>query len=215
MTKITRLFDFPYYQLEKNNIHDCFVTKYNVEWVKTSTQEYINKSNTISRALLRLGVNKNDKIAIITSANRTEWNIMDIGALQVGAQTVPIYPTIAPEDYQYILNHSESKYCFVSDKVVFDKLITIKDNVPSLQKIYSFDEIEGCNNWKELLVLGFELDNHDQLKTRKNNVLPNDLATIIYTSGTTGTPKGVAPVKEGDVLEGFLEGNQLFKIQVK
>jgi long-chain acyl-CoA synthetase len=191
MTKITRLFDFPYYQLEKNNIPDCFVTKYNGEWVKTSTQEYIDKSNIISRALLRLGVNKNDKIAIITSANRTEWNIMDIGALQVGAQTVPIYPTIAPEDYQYILNHSESKYCFVSDKVVFDKLITIKDNVPSLQKIYSFDEIEGCTNWKELLELGEDTTNQDVVEDRKNNVKPDELATIIYTSGTTGKPKGV------------------------
>jgi len=191
MIQITRLFDFPYYQLEKNNIPDCFVTKYNGEWVKTSTQEYINKSNTISRALLRLGVNKNDKIAIITSANRTEWNIMDIGALQVGAQTVPIYPTIAPEDYQYILNHSESKYCFVSDKVVFDKLITIKDNVPSLQKIYSFDEIEGCTNWKELLELGEDTTNQDVVEDRKNNVKPDELATIIYTSGTTGKPKGV------------------------
>ncbi len=191
MIQITRLFDFPYYQLEKNNIPDCFVTKYNGEWVKTSTQEYIDKSNTISRALLRLGVNKNDKIAIITSANRTEWNIMDIGALQVGAQTVPIYPTIAPEDYQYILNHSESKYCFVSDKVVFDKLITIKDNVPSLQKIYSFDEIEGCNNWKELLELGADTTNQDVVEDRKNNVKPEELATIIYTSGTTGRPKGV------------------------
>lgn len=191
MIQITRLFDFPYYQLEKNNIADCFVTKYNGEWVKTSTQEYIDKSNTISRALLRLGVNKNDKIAIITSANRTEWNIMDIGALQVGAQTVPIYPTIAPEDYQYILNHSESKYCFVSDKVVFDKLNSIKENVPSLQKIFSFDEIEDCNNWKELLELGADTTNQEEVEDRKNNVKPEELATIIYTSGTTGRPKGV------------------------
>jgi long-chain acyl-CoA synthetase len=191
MTKITRLFDFPYYQIERNNIPDCFVTKYNGEWVKTSTQEYIDKSNTISRALLRLGVNKNDKIAIITSANRTEWNIMDIGILQVGAQTVPIYPTIAPEDYQYILNHSESKFCFVSDKVVFDKLNSIKQNVPSLLKIFSFDEIEGCNNWKELLELGADTTNQDVVEDRKNNVKPEELATIIYTSGTTGRPKGV------------------------
>ena len=94
MSNITRLFDFPYHQLEKNNLSDCLVTKYNGEWVKTSTQEYIDQSNTISRALICLGVEKNDKIAIISSTNRTEWNIMDIGALQTGAQTVPIYPTI-------------------------------------------------------------------------------------------------------------------------
>lgn len=191
MIQITRLFDFPYYQLEKNNIPDCLVTKYNGEWIKTSTQEYIDKSNAISRAFIRLGVQKNDKIALISSSNRTEWNIFDIGSLQVGAQTVPIYPTIASEDYEYILNHSESSYCIVSDQVVYDKLIAIKNNVPTLKDIYSFDEISGCKNWKELLVLGSDTSNQDMVEDRKNNVKPQELATIIYTSGTTGRPKGV------------------------
>lgn len=191
MVQITRLFDFPYYQLEKNNIPDCLVTKYNGEWVKTSTQEYINKSNAISRALLRLGVQKNDKIAIISSTNRTEWNIMDIGSLQVGAQTVPIYPTISPEEYEYVLNHSESKYCFVSDQGVLDKLNAIKHNIPSLKEVFSFDEIMGCKNWKELLELGADESNQPEVENRKDNVKPEELATIIYTSGTTGKPKGV------------------------
>lgn len=191
MTNITRLFDFPYYQLEKNNINDCLVTKYNGVWVKTSTQEYIDKSNAISRALLRLGVEKNDKIAIISSSNRTEWNIMDIGVLQTGAQTVPIYPTITAEDYEYILNHSESKFCFISDEVVFHKLKSIQKNVPLLKEIYCFDEIIGCKNWKELLHLGEDTSNQDVVEDRKSNVKPEELATIIYTSGTTGKPKGV------------------------
>lgn len=191
MITITRLFDFPYYQLEKNNIPDCLVTKYNGEWVKTSTQEYIDKSNAISRGFLRLGVKKNDKIALISSTNRTEWNIFDIGTLQVGAQTVPIYPTISSEDYEYILNHSESSYCIVSDQVVYDKLLAIKNNVPTLKDIYSFDEIKGCKNWKELVDLGEDTSNQDVVEDRKNNVKPEELATIIYTSGTTGRPKGV------------------------
>lgn len=148
MTKITRLFDFPYYQLEKNNLPNCLVTKYDGQWISTSTQEYINKSNVISRALIRLGIQKNDKIAIISSTNRTEWNIMDIGSLQVGAQTVPIYPTIAAEDYEYILNHSESKYCFVSDDVVYEKLMAVKHNIPLLQEVYCFNEIGGCKTGK-------------------------------------------------------------------
>ncbi|WP_396148635.1 AMP-dependent synthetase/ligase [Flavobacterium sp.] len=191
MIQITRLFDFPYYQLAKNNVPDCLVTKYNGEWVKTSTQEYIDKANAVSRAFIRLGVQKNDKIALISSTNRTEWNIFDIGSLQVGAQTVPIYPTIASEDYEYILNHSESSYCIVSDQVVYDKLIAIKNNVPTLKDIYSFDEISGCKNWKELLALGSDTSNQDLVEDRKNNVKPEELATIIYTSGTTGRPKGV------------------------
>ena len=191
MTKITRLFDFPYYQLEKNNLPNCLVTKYDGQWISTSTQEYLDKSNAVSRALIRLGIQKNDKIAIISSTNRTEWNIMDIGSLQVGAQTVPIYPTIAAEDYEYILNHSESKYCFVSDDVVYEKLMAVKHNIPLLQEVYCFNEIGGCKNWKELLELGADKSNQDVVEDRKNNVKPEELATIIYTSGTTGKPKGV------------------------
>ncbi len=192
MSTITRLFDFPYHQLEKYNLSDALVTKYNGEWIKTSTQEYLDKANAISRALIRLGVQKNDKIAVISSNNRTEWHICDTGVLQTGAQNVPIYPTITSEDYEYILNHSESSYCFVSDQEVFDKLNAIKDNVPTLKDIYSYDDnVKGCKNWKELLELGNDQSNQDVVEDRKNNVHTTDLATIIYTSGTTGRPKGV------------------------
>lgn len=191
MTPISRLFDFPYYQLKKNNIPNCLVTKYDGKWVATSTQEYIDKANTISRALLRLGVEKNDKIAIISSNNRTEWNIMDIGCLQTGAQTVPIYPTISEQDYEYILNHCEATYCFVSDDEVLRKVNLIKNNLTHLKEVYSFNEISGCKNWKELLILGEDKSNQDIVEDRKNHVNPEELATIIYTSGTTGRPKGV------------------------
>jgi len=191
MISITRLFDFPYYQLENFTITDALVTKQDGKWIKTSTQEYIAKANAISRALVQIGVQKNDKIAIISSNNRTEWNIMDIGALQTGAQTVPIYPTISEEDYEYILNHSESSYCFVSDEDVLRKVNAIKSNVPTLKEVYSFNTIEGCKHWTELLELGKDEANQKDVEERKNGVLPSDLATIIYTSGTTGRPKGV------------------------
>jgi long-chain acyl-CoA synthetase len=191
MNSITRLFDFPYYQLQKNNIPAALVTKYNGKWVKTSTQEYVDQSNCISRALFRLGVQKNDKIAVISSSNRTEWNVMDIGVLQIGAQNVPIYPTISEDDYEYILNHCEAKYCFVSDEEVLRKVNLIKKNLKQLIEVYSFNEIEGCKNWRELLQLGKDFSNQDEVEDCKNQVKPEDLATIIYTSGTTGRPKGV------------------------
>ena len=192
MSEITRLFDFPYYQLEKyHSIEDALVTKYDSVWVKTSTESYIAKANAISRALLRMGVQKNDKIAVISTNNRTEWNIMDIGVLQTGAQNVPIYPTISEDDYEYILNHSESSYCFVSDQEVLRKINLIKHKTPRLKAIYSFDEILGCNHWTELLQLGEDPSNQIEVEGRKNSVKSEDLATIIYTSGTTGRPKGV------------------------
>jgi long-chain acyl-CoA synthetase len=191
MNQITRLFEFPYHQLEKYKLSDALVTKYNGEWIKTSTQEYLDKANALSRGLLRLGVEKNDKIAIISSNNRTEWHITDIGVLQTGAQTVPMYPTISAEDYEYILNHSESKIVFVSDSEVYDKLVSIKASVPSLKEIFAYNEIPGCKNWKEILELGGDTSNQEEVENRKDEIATTDLATIIYTSGTTGRPKGV------------------------
>ena len=191
MTEIKRLFDFPYYQLENLPREDALVTKYAGTWTKTSTQEYIDKANAISRGLLRLGVDTGDKVALISMTNRTEWNICDIGILQLGAQNVPIYPTISEDDYAYVLNHSESKYCFVSCQEVLDKINKIKDQVPSLQGVYSFDSIDGCDNWTKVLELGAEDSNQNEVQKRMDAVKESDLATLIYTSGTTGRPKGV------------------------
>ncbi|MBB4801938.1 long-chain acyl-CoA synthetase [Flavobacterium nitrogenifigens] len=191
MVPITRLFDFPYYQQETYNLPVALATKKNGAWEKTSSQEYIAKANAVSRALLRMGVQKDDKIALITSNNRTEWNIMDIGILQTGAQNVPIYPTIAEEDYEYILNHSGSIYCFVSDEEVLQKVNAIKANVPTLKEVYSFNEIAGCKHWTDLLLAGEDESNQNEVEARKDSIKTDDLATIIYTSGTTGRPKGV------------------------
>ena len=191
MQNVTRLFDFPYYQLKKYDLERSLVTKYNGKWIATSTKEYINKANTISRALLRMGVKPNDKIALISLNNRTEWNIMDIGILQLGAQNVPIYPTISAEDYTYVLNHSEAKYCFVSCTEVYKKVKAIKNQVPSLKEVYSFDTLTDCKNWNELIEMGADTSNQDKVEKLKDAVKPEDLATLIYTSGTTGRPKGV------------------------
>jgi len=191
MTEAKRLFDFPYYQLEKYNLQESLVTKYNGEWKAISTQEYIDKANALSRGLLRMGVKPNDKIAIISMTNRTEWNICDIGILQTGAQDVPIYPTISEDEYEYVLNHSEAIYCFVSCKEVLEKINKIKSNVPSLKEVYCFDEIEGCKNYNEVLKLGEDKSNQEEVETRKDAITEDDLATLIYTSGTTGKPKGV------------------------
>ena len=190
MTEITRLFDFPYYQLKHKPNKAALVTKYDGKWTPTSTQEYIDKANTISRALLRLGIQKNDKIAVISTTNRTEWNIMDIGILQLGAQNIPVYPTISAEDYEYVLNHSESIYCFVSDVDVLEKVRKVQANT-KIKEVYSFNHIEGCKHYSELFELGKDESNQPEVEARKDAVKPDDLATIIYTSGTTGRPKGV------------------------
>ena len=190
MNEIKRLFDFPYYQQKHFPLETALATKVNGEWVKLSTNQYLDQANKISRGLLRLGIKPNDKIAVISSNNRNEWNIMDIGILQIGAQNVPVYPTISEQEYEYVINHSESIYCFVSDKEVLNKVNAIKENT-HLKEVYSFDEIEACKNWKEVLDLGEDLSNQDEVQQRMDAVTTKDLATLIYTSGTTGKPKGV------------------------
>jgi len=205
-SEITRLFDFPYFSHKKYNLDNALVTKYDNKWVSTSSEEYIAKANTISRALLRLGVKSNDKIAVISSTNRTEWNIVDIGILQTGAQNVPIYPTISKEDYEYVLNHSESIYCFVSDISIVEKINKIKGNT-KLKEVYTFDEISDEKNWKELLELGKDTSNQSDVEARKDAVKSEDLATLIYTSGTTGRPKGVM-LSHGNIVSNVLTSEE-------
>lgn len=190
MTSISRIFDIPYYQKEQYNINDAFAVKRDGEWFTTSSESYINKANQISRALIAKGIQPNDKIAIITSTNRTEWHILDIGILQVGAQNIPIYPTISEQEYEYILNHSEAKVCFVSDAEVLQKLKTVVANT-KVEVIYTLDKIEGEQHWETLLTIGEDTAHQEAVEQRKTDISEDDLATIIYTSGTTGTPKGV------------------------
>lgn len=191
MNPTTRLFDILENQVKNKPLKRALNTKYNGVWESTSSEEFLEKSNQISRGLLQLGVKKGDKVAIISSNNRTEWCIVDIGVLQIGAIDVPIYPTITAEDYSYIINHSESKYCFVSDVVVYEKIKSIQNECPNLKEIYCFDTIKGCKHWSAVLELGKDAAHQSKVLAIKESVHPQDLATIIYTSGTTGTPKGV------------------------
>jgi len=211
MQNITRLFDFPYYALEKYNLPNCFFDKTDGEWASMSTQEYVDKANAISRALLRMGVQQGDKIALISMNNRSEWNVMDIGILQLGAQNVPIYPTISEEDYAYVLNHSEAKYCFISCSEVLAKVKAVQDQVPSLKEVYSFDSLGDCKNWSEILELGADISNQEEVEDRKAAVKPEDLATLIYTSGTTGRPKGVM-LSHSNVVSNAIESSKRLDI---
>ena len=187
----TRLFEFIEYQNEHAPLEKSFTTKYNGKWESLSTENFISQSRAISRALVGLGIKAGDKIAMISSNNRSEWSVIDVGLLTLGAVNIPIYPTISSNDYEYILNHSESIYCFVSDQEVYDKVKSIQKNVKSLKKVYSFDKIKTCPHWSELLDEGAKMDHDNTVTKMKNQVKSEDLATIIYTSGTTGVPKGV------------------------
>ena len=209
----TRIFDFLSYQLKQRPLDRALNTKYNGEWKSTSTAEYASSADLMSAAFLNLKIKPQDKVAMISSNNRSEWCIVDVGILQAGAVNVPIYPTISQNDYEYILNHSESKYCFVSDQEVYDKVMAIKKNVKNLIEIYSFDDIPGCKNWTELLTLGENNLNEDLLNKTKDAVKPEALATIIYTSGTTGIPKGVM-LSHQNVVSNVLSASKRLPLEI-
>ena len=191
MNNPTRLFDFPRYQQEHFPLEVMMSSKVGGEWKSYSTSEFIEAVNQASRGLLELGIKHGDKVALIAHNNRCEWNIMDHALLQIGAVDVPIYPTMTEEDYEYIFNHSESIYCFVSNDELYDKVTNVLDKCEAMKKVYSFEKYEGRNHWSEVLALGESTERQAEVDEFMANVKPEDLATIIYTSGTTGLPKGV------------------------
>lgn len=187
--EVKRLFDIPYYQLEKFPQEDAFSDKVGGKWIKTSTKSYVEKINAMSRGLLKKGIQAGDKIAVISN-NRSEWNISDIAIQQVGAILVPVYPTIHEDIYTYIFNDAQVKLCIVSDQELCDKVNRIKDKVASLKDLYSFVNLNGAKNWSELHA---EADSalDAEIEKRKAAINSDHLVTLIYTSGTTGNPKGV------------------------
>ena len=165
--------------------------KENGEWRRYSIQEYVNTTNIISFALIKIGIKKNDKVAIISS-NRPEWNILDMAIQKVGAITIPIYPTISKDDYKIIINNCEAKLAIIEGLSVLSKIEEIRPEIPSIEHIYTFvKRSEQYPIWDDLISLGKENVDFEELERRESSILPSDCATIIYTSGTTGIPKGV------------------------
>ena len=188
--EITRVFDI--LELYKTQFikDDVLSAKENKQWIKHSSEDLINSVNNVSYGLLALGLNNNDKVAIISN-NRPEWNFCDYGCQQVNIVTVPIFPTISNNDLQFILNHGEVTTIFISDKAIYAKLLAIEKDIPNVKNIISFNPIEGIMSFSEFIELGKSNTNSDKLNVIKKSILPSHLLTILYTSGTTGTPKGV------------------------
>lgn len=185
----TRVFDLLPNYLAVNNFEDAFCNKVHGEWVKNSAADIIEKINLMSHGLYALGIRKDDKVAIISSS-RPEWNITDFGIQQLGAVSVPMYPTITIEDYRYIFSDAGVKIVFVADIKLYDKVVEAISTLENKPIIYSFDQLTGVNHFQDVLNLGKNGDN-TKLEEMKAAVTPDDLLTLIYTSGTTGFPKGV------------------------
>lgn len=207
-SNITRIFDIADFQLKNFPHKKCFNYKENDTWLSISTQQYISDAQKVSSSLLALGVKPNDKIAVITANNNPNWHILDTGILQIGAQNVPLYATLSEKDYEYILNHSDAKYCFVSNDDLYQKVKAVVSKT-QLKNIFSLEEINTDFGWKSFLEIGEKEDYKAKIKELKDNINPKDLATIIYTSGTTGTPKGVMLSHENIVFTVFKTGKRI------
>lgn len=189
MTAPQRVFDLLQFQLDNYKPIDIFSSKQKNTWEGIQTIDFIKRVNNISKGLYATGVRPNDKVAMI-SENRLEWNLLDFAIQQIGAVVVAIYPNISDEDYKFILNDAEVKLCVVSNDDLFQRLLGIKDDIPTVQMVYTFNSYPHLPNWFELIGNGFDVSDNT-LNVLKANVKTTDLATLIYTSGTTGKPKGV------------------------
>lgn len=191
MQEVKRLFDIPRYQLAKYPKSDMLTSKVNGQWIPWSTQKTLEHVDWFSLGLMEMGIKKGDTIAMISN-NRPEWNICDIGILQIGAVDVPVYPTASAADYKFIFNDAEVKLCIVSGSELYAKVKSISAEVPSMKEIYSYDPLPGVKSWMEIIELGKKAAGRlSELRSISEGISENDLATLIYTSGTTGVPKGV------------------------
>jgi len=146
--------------------------------------------------------------------------------MQIGVFHVPMYPTISPREYEYILSESEARYCVVGEGDLYNKVLKAKSNVSGVLEIFTFYEAAGVRKWDSLLAEpGCDLSEVERIKA---TIRPDDLMTLIYTSGTTGNPKGVmlthrnivynaesirhiVPVEVGDRVLSFLPVSHVFE----
>ena len=189
--EVKRVFDLLQNYVEKYPDQKAALAgKKNGQWVHYSIQDYIEHTNALSYALLELGIEKGDKVAMILT-NRPEWNMLDMAISQIGAINVPVYPTISEEDYRYILGDCDAKMVIIDGLSVMHKVTNILPDAPNVKLVYTMVDREQYPYFDQLLQMGREHPRAEELEARKAAVDEMECATIIYTSGTTGTPKGV------------------------
>ncbi len=186
---LTRCFDFLHYQLQTYPNAKAFNYKVDGQWKSWSSQDAVDIVNRISLGLVKLGIKKDDKVAIV-STNRPEWNFIDFGIQQIGAISVPVYPTITIPEFNFIFDHSETMIIFVETEDLYKKVVEATKSLSNVRAIFTFNKMTFAKHWTEVEELGRK-ENVASLDAHRAAVKPEDLLTLIYTSGTTGRPKGV------------------------
>ena len=170
-----------------------FYTKTENGWEGVKLADLQVMVEDFANGLKNLGINDNDKVAII-GANSRKWAISDYAIAHIRAVSVPVYPTLIPTQSQYVVEHSESKIAIVQDEVQLDKVYPlINDANSNLNTIIIMDD-EYSGGKENVINFGDVFNMKDQvhdIRALSATVQENDLLTLIYTSGTTGNPKGV------------------------
>ena len=201
-----------------------------------STREWFDTLRDLALGLESLGVEAGDRVVIL-SESRPEWLIADLAILTLGAVTVPVYSTLAAPQARYIVQDAGARVAFVSTVEQFEKLQSVRHQLPALEAIVVFDTVDATSP-SVMSFTGLTERGHTRMmggwgiarafRDRARQVRPEQLATIIYTSGTTGEPKGVmlshrnllsnafaghtmVPVNDDDVALSFLPLSHSFE----
>src|SRR3989454_2102130 len=193
---------------------DAFKFKRSGQWVNVPTEEFLLRVEELSAALLALGINPGDRIAIM-SENRLEWAIADYAALSISAITVPIYPTLSAPQVEALICDCEPALIFVSTAELLEKVLSIRHRLPTAS-VVAFEPIGNSDvmHFDTLYELGRRsMERCPREFRRKACAIDGDqVATIIYTSGTTGVPKG-AMLTHRNLISDVLATSQRLPLQ--
>ncbi len=164
-------------------------------WQDITWRDYGSLVKRAAKGYLAQGFGHSDKMSLL-SLNRPEWHVADIACLTIGGATAPIYVTNSPEQVAYVAGHSESRLACVENSDQLEKILKMRAELPSLEKVVVFEGYDGSADgdfvmtWDELLASGESIDD-ETFEQAVAKVKPEDLGTFVYTSGTTGPPKAV------------------------
>jgi long-chain acyl-CoA synthetase len=189
---IKRTFEIAERQKAINPNKNVLSVRRNGKWVDFTADDFIQNRDYFSLGLLAMGFKKGDKILTISN-NRPEWNFADMGMGQLGVVHVPVYPNMGVIEYKYILEHSDSRIVIAGRIEHYEKIKIAAEETANVEKVYSFDKLDGVAHWEEIVELGKQNKDKywDELVKTRESIDPDALMTIIYTSGTTGRSKGV------------------------
>lgn len=163
-------------------------------YVPLSSKEILERVKFLSFGFRALGLGAGEKLVIL-SENKPDWVLTDFAVQCLGGVTVPIYPTLMPEQIKYIVNDSNARMIVCSNPELWRRIEAVRRELSGVAHVILFepDGVEGVLSLDDVIERGrtFARENPDDFEERALRIRPDDIASIIYTSGTTGIPKGV------------------------